>query len=94
MFISVMDQTGVNLALPRIADHFDATVPEVQWVALGYILTTGALMLPMGRFADIIGPKRVYTAGFAIFVVAGILAGLSPTLISVILFKVLQGDRK
>ncbi len=91
MFISVMDQTGVNLALPRIADHFDATIPEVQWVALGYILTTGSLMLPMGRLADMIGPKRVYTTGFVIFVVAAVLTGLAPTLLTVILFKVLQG---
>ena len=90
-FVSVLDQTSVNLALPRIAAHFDATIPTVQWVALGYILTTGSFLLPMGRLSDMIGRKRVYVSGFAIFTVAAVLAGSSPALAGVILFKVLQG---
>ena len=90
-FVSVLDQTSVNLALPRIADHFDATIPVVQWVALGYILTTGSLLLPMGRLSDMIGRKRVYVIGFAIFIVGGILAGSSVTLLGLILSKILQG---
>lgn len=90
-FVTVMDQTGVGLALPRIADHFDATIPAVQWITLGYILTTGSLMLPMGRLSDIIGRKRVYATGFVIFTIAAILAGSSTSLLAVILFKVLQG---
>ena len=90
-FVSVADQTGVNLALPRIADHFDATIPAVQWVALGYILTTGSLLLPMGRLSDMLGRKRIYVIGFGIFIVGAVLAGTSATLLSVILFKVFQG---
>ena len=90
-YVSVMDQTGVNLALPRIADHFDATIPAVQWVTLGYILTTGSLLLPMGRLSDIVGRKRVYTVGFGIFILGAVLTGLSVSLLNVILFKVLQG---
>ena len=86
-----MDQTGVGLVLPRIADHFDASIPVVQWVTLGYMLTTGALLMPMGRLADMIGRKRVYTSGFALFTVSALLAGSSPTLVSLIGFKVLQG---
>ena len=90
-FVSVGDQTGVNLALPRIADHFDATIPAVQWVTLGYVLTTGSLLLPMGKLSDMIGRKRVYVAGFAIFTLAAVLTGLSPSLITLVLFKLLQG---
>ena len=90
-FVSVMDQTGVNLALPRIADNFDATIPAVQWVALGYILTTGSLLMPMGRLSDILGRKRIYVAGFLVFTIGAVLTGLAPTLLGVILFKVLQG---
>ena len=90
-FVSVLDQTGVNLALPRIADHFDATIPSVQWVSLGYALTTGSLLLPMGRLSDMVGRKRVYVSGFALFVLGAILAGLSSALIALVLFKVLQG---
>ena len=91
MFVSVTDQTSVSLALPRIASHFDAPIPTVQWVTLGYMLTTSALLLPMGRLSDIIGRKRVYVAGFSIFVVAAVLAGSSDALTGIILFKALQG---
>ena len=90
-FVSVMDQTGVNLALSRIADNFDATIPALQWVALGYGLTIGSLLMPMGRVSDMLGRKRVYVAGFLIFTLGAVLTGLSPTLLSVILFRVLQG---
>ena len=91
MFVSVTDQTSVSLALPRIASHFDAPIPTVQWVTLGYMLTTSALLLPMGRLSDIIGRKRVYVAGFSIFVIAAVLAGSSNALTGIILFKALQG---
>ena len=86
-----MDQTGVNMALPRIADHFDATIPAVQWVSLGYILAIGSLLLPMGRLSDMIGRKRVYVTGFVVFALGAVLAGSSTALLGVILFKVLQG---
>lgn len=73
MFMSVLDQTSVNLALPRIADHFAATIPEVQWVVVGYILATSSLLLPMGRLSDMVGRKRVYTAGLGIFALGAVL---------------------
>jgi EmrB/QacA subfamily drug resistance transporter len=91
VFVSLVDQTGVNLALPRIADHFDATIPAVQWLTLGYTLSTGSLLLPMGRLADIIGRKRVYMSGFVIFTIAALLTGSSTSLIAMIMFKILQG---
>ena len=90
-FVAVMDQTGVSLALPRLATHFDAAIPEVQWVTLGYMLTTGSLLLPMGRLSDIVGRKRVYIGGFVVFIAGALLAGSSTELLGVVLFKVLQG---
>ena len=90
-FVSALDQTSVNVALPRIANHFGATLPAVQWVALGYVLTTGALLMPMGRLSDFAGRKRVYTFGFTIFTLGAVLTATSPQLINIIVFKVLQG---
>jgi EmrB/QacA subfamily drug resistance transporter len=90
-FVSVLDQTGVTLALPPLANHFDATLPVVQWVALGYSLTTGALLLPMGRLSDMVGRKIVYLIGFVIFILAALLSGSSPSLTAVIVFRTIQG---
>ena len=89
--MSVLDQTGVTLALPVMASHFGATIPYVQWVAFGYILATGSLLLPAGSLSDMIGRKVVYISGFSIFIVGAALAGSSSELMAVIAFRFLQG---
>ncbi len=91
MFLTVMDQSGVNIALPRIAEHFDADIPTVQWITLGYILSTSAMLMPMGRLSDMIGRKRVYLIGFVIFVAAAAFGGSSPTFALLVVAKVVQG---
>ncbi len=91
LFVSVLDQTAITLAIPVIADHFQADIPTVQWVLLGYILTTSALMLPMGRLSDLVGRKPIYIGGLTLFLLAAMGAGLAPVLSVVIMFKVLQG---
>lgn len=91
VFASVVDEVGVNQALPRIAAHFDATISQVQWVVLAYVLTIGALMVPMGRLSDIVGRRRVYMIGLGLFALGGLLAGLAPSLITLIVAKVGQG---
>ena len=90
-FVSVLDQTGVSLALPLIASEFDATIPLVQWVALGYMLTTGSLLLPAGRLSDMVGRKVVYVAGFCVFVIGAVCAASSPNLMAIIGFRIVQG---
>ena len=90
-FTSVVDQISVSIALPTIAEHFRADLPTIQWVVVGYTLTVCALLLPMGRLADIVGRKQVYITGFAIFVLGAALAGFSPNVTSLILAKAFQG---
>ncbi len=90
-FVSVLDQTGVTLALPLMATDFGATIPFVQWVALGYMLATGSLLLPAGRLSDMIGRKVVYCTGFVVFTAGAAMAALSPSLMTVILFRIVQG---
>lgn len=91
IFLTVMDQSGVNIALPRVAEHFSATIPTIQWVSLGYVLSTSAMLLPMGRLADITTRKRVYVGGFVIFALAAALAGSAPVFPVLIAAKILQG---
>jgi EmrB/QacA subfamily drug resistance transporter len=90
-FTSVADFGSINVALPTIAEHFSTDLPTTQWVMIGYALTISALLLPMGRLSDLVGRKRIYMAGFGIFIVGGILAGTSQSILALIMFKVLQG---
>ena len=91
IFMTLLDEFGLNQAVPPIADHFDATIPDVQWVVLGYLLTVGALLLPVGRLADIAGHRRLYLIGVSIFTVGALLAGSTPSLHALVGFKVFQG---
>ena len=91
LFTSVADHGSVGVALPTISDHFGTDLPTTQWVIIGYALTISALLLPMGRLADIVGRKQVYIAGFSIFVCFAVLSALSNSVWLLILFRVLMG---
>lgn len=91
MFLAVMDQASLAIALPRIADHFQADIPTVQWVTLSYVLSTSVVFMPSGRLSDMIGRKPVYVAGLLIFVGGAALAGSAPTLPVLLIAKVIQG---
>lgn len=91
LFLTVMDQSGVNIALPRISDHFLSDIPTVQWLSLGYVLATSALIMPIGRLSDMVGRKRVYLWGLVVFVVFALLGGVSQSLGLLIAAKIVQG---
>ena len=91
MFISILDNSSINIALPKIALQFRAEIPEVQWLVIGYGLVSGALILPMGRLSDLVGRKRIYLAGFLISGLTAIITSIAPSLILAILFRALQG---
>ncbi len=90
-FTSVADFGSLNVTMPTIADHFGTDLPTAQWVLIGYALAISALLLPMGRLSDIVGRKRVYIIGFVIFIAGGLFAGTSDSILTLIMFKVLQG---
>ena len=91
LFMTVMDQSGVNIALPRIADHFSADIPTVQWITLGYVLSTSAMLMPMGRLSDIVGRKRVFVFGLLLFMGAAALGGSARVYLVLISAKLIQG---
>ena len=91
LFASVVDLDAVIVALPTIAGHFDTKLPTIQWVIIAYVLTISALLLPMGRLADLVGRKKVYIVGGLVFVLGVSLAGRSTSLIMLILSRIVQG---
>jgi DHA2 family multidrug resistance protein len=89
-FLGRLDQTIVNLALPKIINDFGITVSAAGWIATAYILANAIFVPIWGKLGDTIGRKKVYILGFAIFILGSVLAGLSWNLPSMIVFRVIQ----
>ena len=88
--MSTLDGSIVNIALPRIQSDFGIDLTTVEWVVVAYLLVVGSLLLPFGRLGEVVGFKRVYLVGFAIFTVASVLCGAAPNEQALIVFRVLQ----
>lgn len=90
MFLSTIDGSIVNIALPILEKDLHTEFAVVQWVVLAYLLTIATLMLSVGRLADMIGKKPLYLSGFVIFTIGSGLCGLAPNIYALILFRVFQ----
>src|SRR5664279_2585179 len=76
-FLGRMDQTIVNLALPKIINDFGITISAAGWIATAYILANAVFVPIWGKLGDTIGRKKVYIIGFSIFIFGSVLAGIS-----------------
>ena len=91
LFMVVLDASGMNVALPSVARDFNTDLPTVQWVVLGHNLVVTALLLPLGRLADLIGRKRIYVGGMLFYFAGAALGTFAPSLPIVVIAKALQG---
>ncbi|HLQ35258.1 MAG TPA: DHA2 family efflux MFS transporter permease subunit [Chloroflexota bacterium] len=89
-FMATIDLSVVNLALPSLRATFGIDVAQVEWVVLSYLLTITSLLLTMGRLADLVGRARLYNLGFVVFTAGSILCGASPSILALILFRLVQ----
>lgn len=89
-FLGRLDQTIVNLALPKIIQDFGITISAAGWIATAYILANAVFVPIWGKLGDTLGRKKVYIIGFSIFIFGSVLAGLSWNLSSLIVFRVIQ----
>ena len=65
--MTVTDQSGLNIALPQVADYFEVDIPTIQWITLGYVVSTSVMLMPIGRLADMVGRKQVFVGGLVVF---------------------------
>lgn len=77
-FMTLLDVSIVNVALPSIRTGLHASDSDLQWVLSGYALTFGLVLVPSGRFGDAYGRRMAFMAGLAAFTVSSVAAGLSP----------------
>jgi len=90
-FVTVSDQTGTTLALPRIGHEFSADIPTVQWLYLVYTLFISALLLPMGKLSDTLGRRRIYILGLTVFSAGAVMAYFGQELHLLLVAKAIQG---
>src|SRR3954469_22633820 len=77
MLMIVLDVTVVNVALPSIQADLGFTTSSLAWVVNGYLIAFGGLLLLAGRLGDLVGRRRVFLAGLAVFTGASLMCGLA-----------------
>jgi EmrB/QacA subfamily drug resistance transporter len=90
-FMVLLDLSIVNVALPSIESDLSFSQSSLQWVISAYAIPFGGFLLLGGRLADIVGRRRVFSLGVAIFTVASILSGFAWSASALIAFRALQG---
>lgn len=91
MLLSSLGTSIANVALPTLAQAFNASFQQVQWIVLAYLLAITTLIVSAGRLGDIVGRKRLLLAGIFLFTTASILCGVAPTLWLLMAARALQG---
>ena len=90
MFMSVLDTSIVNVAIPTIQTEFGGTTDDVQWVVTGYTLTLGVVVPITAWLGDRVGLKRLYNLALLAFATGSALCGLAGTLNSLVIFRIVQ----
>ena len=91
MLMIVLDVTVVNVALPSIQDDLGFSQSSLAWVVNAYLIAFGGLLLLSGRFGDILGRKRVFMAGLAVFTAASLLCGAAQSQAMLVAARFVQG---
>src|SRR5712692_516850 len=90
-FMEVLDTTVVNVSLPHIAGSLSATVDEATWALTSYLVANAVILPITGWLASVFGRKRLLMMAVSGFTVASFLCGLAPSLLLLIVFRILQG---
>src|SRR3978361_1688644 len=91
MLMIVLDVTVVNVALPSIQDDLGFSASNLAWVVNAYLIAFGGLLLLAGRVGDLIGQRRIFLIGLAIFTLASLLCAVAQTQEMLIAARFIQG---
>jgi EmrB/QacA subfamily drug resistance transporter len=91
LFMIMLDNTIVNVALPSIQRDLKISISELEWIVNGYALTFAVLMLTGGKLADLFGRRRIFIVGLAIFTASSLACGLANSAGFLIGARVVQG---
>ncbi len=92
LFMIMLDNTVVNVALPSIQRDLGASVSSLQWIVTGYALTFAALMLIGGKLADAYGRRLIFVVGIGVFTLASLWCGLAGSETELIAARIIQGS--
>jgi EmrB/QacA subfamily drug resistance transporter len=90
-FMVILDVAIVNVALPSIKSDLGFSQTNLQWVVSAYAIMFGGTLLLGGRLADLLGRRRLFVAGLALFTLSSLLCGIAWSEASLILFRAVQG---
>lgn len=87
---SVLSGSTLMIALPVIMKDLNASMNVVTWTIMGYMLTMTILVPSIGRMADMVGRKKLYVSGFALFTIASLLCAISQTGVQLLIYRLIQ----
>ena len=90
-FMTLLDLTIVNIAVPNLITKLHASLDDVLWVINAYALVLAVLVITAGRLGDLVGPRVMFSSGIAVFTVASAACGLAPSPGWLIGFRAVQG---
>ncbi|MBI9090197.1 MAG: MFS transporter [Desulfobacterium sp.] len=91
VFMSTLDSSIVNIALPYIMQEMETQLVTIQWVVLIYLLTISSLLLTFGRLSDTRGKRVIYTTGFLVFSLGSLCCAMAETPMFLVLSRAVQG---
>jgi EmrB/QacA subfamily drug resistance transporter len=91
LFMIMLDNTVVNVALPAIQRDLGTDLSELEWIVAGYALTFAALMLTGGKLADLLGRRLIFVIGLAVFTLASLACGMADSAEVLIGARIVQG---
>jgi EmrB/QacA subfamily drug resistance transporter len=91
LFMIMLDNTVVNVALPTMQRDLHVSISQLEWVVIAYALTFAALLITGGKLADLYGRRRIFVLGLVVFTLSSLACGLAPSAGVLIAARAVQG---